>query len=188
MYTQISFWSCFDMILTGKAIIDEVKSGNIVIDPFCLDMVNPNSYNYRLGNTIYKIRTDILDPKKPAIYEEISIPSEGYVLEPHTLYLGSTAEVIGSSKYAMQLIGRSSVGRLGLFLQITAPLGHVGTSHCWTLELTVVQPLRVYAGMKIGQVSFWTVQGNNVILYNSQYWKYLEPHISEFYHEFEGEK
>lgn len=173
------------MILTGRKIIDEVKNGRINIKPFDLDMVNPNSYNYRLGEVIYKIKSSIIDPKEPVIYEKIIIPKDGYLLEPHTLYLGSTLEIIGSSKYAMQLIGRSSIGRLGLFLQITASLGHVGTSHCWTLEMTVVQPLRVYPKMKIGQVSFWTVKGKNKFRYNSKYWKYLEPHISEFYHELE---
>lgn len=172
------------MILTGSKITEEVNCGNIKIEPFSEDMVNPNSYNYRLSGTIYKINSDLLDPQKPTSYEKIDIPPEGYVLEPNKLYLGCTQEIIGSSKYAMQLIGRSSIGRLGLFLQITAPLGHVGTLHCWTLELTVVQPLRVYAGMKIGQVSFWQVLGKNELDYNSQYWKYKKPHISKFYQEF----
>ena len=83
----------------------------------------------------------------------------------------------------MQLIGRSSVGRLGLFLQITAPLGHIGTCHNWTLELKVVQPLIVYPKMKIGQVSFWYVTGDNKTNYEGKYWKYSGPHISEIYNE-----
>ena len=59
----------------------------------------------------------------------------------------------------MTLLGRSSIGRLGLFLNITADLGHVGSATRWTLELSVVQPLRIYAGMRLGQVAFWKPSG-----------------------------
>lgn len=175
------------MILTGDEIRREYLAGNIEIDPFDDRMINPNSYNYRLGRTIYQVTDEVIDAKVPTSYQAIELPEDGFVLQPNTLYLGSTAEVIGSRKYAMQLIGRSSVGRLGLFLQITAPLGHVGTSHCWTLELKVVQPLRVYPNMKIGQISFWAVSGNNDLPYDGKYWKYKIPHISEFYNELKME-
>ena len=53
------------------------------------------------------------------------------------------------------LLGRSSIGRLGIFLNVTADLGHIGSCSHWTLEITVVQPVRIYPGTKIGQVSFW---------------------------------
>lgn len=175
------------MILTGNQIEKERKAGRITIEPFECSMVNPNSYNYRLAETLYKVKEDVIDSKKPTSYEKIVIPKEGYVLQPGILYLGSTMEVIGSDTYSMQLIGRSSVGRLGLFLQVSAPLGHIGTSHCWTLELKSVQPLRVYPRMKIGQVSFWCVSGENNLTYDSKYWKYTKPHISEIYREFNQE-
>lgn len=177
------------MILTGNDIKKEYYNGNIIIDPFDEKMVNPNSYNYRLGKTLYQVVDEVIDPKIPTSVRKIDIPDSGYVLMPHTLYLGSTVEVVGSNKYAMQLIGRSSVGRLGLFLQITAPLGHVGTSHCWTLELKTVQPLRVYPFMKIGQISFWAIYGENNLPYEGKYWQYKQPHISEFFNEFDdGDK
>lgn len=171
------------MILTGDQIEKEYEVGRITIKPFDHSMINPNSYNYRLSNILYLVKDDIIDSKIPTSYKKIIIPKEGYVLQPGVLYLGSTMEIIGSNTYSMQLIGRSSVGRLGLFLQVSAPLGHIGTSHCWTLELKVVQPLRVYPEMKIGQVSFWKVLGENNIDYNSKYWKFTKPHISEIYRE-----
>lgn len=171
------------MILTGSKIISEVNAGNIQITPFLEEMVNPNSYNYRLAEVLYMVTETELDTKCPTEYKKIIIPEDGYCLQPGTLYLGSTFEKIGSNIYSMQLIGRSSVGRLGLFLQITAPLGHVGTCHNWTLELKVVQPLIVYPRMKIGQVSFWCVSGENTTEYEGKYWKYSEPHISEIYKE-----
>lgn len=150
------------MILTGTQIYKEVQNGNISIRPFEYSFLNPNSYNYRLSDHILEIETASINPKEPIETKRIDIPEEGYQLQPHKLYLGSTYESIGSDKYVISLIGRSSLGRLGLFLQINADLGHMGTQHKWTLELTVVQPLTIYTGMKIGQVSFWMYGGQDL--------------------------
>lgn len=140
------------MILTGSKIKEEIESGNITIDPFSADQVNPNSYNYRLGSTLKVFEK--FDGKK-AIFKEIKIPEEGYILEPKKMYLGHTKEIIGSKEYAMSLIGRSSMGRYGLFLQTSANLGHTTSMHKWTLEIVAVRPIKLYPGMIIGQVSFW---------------------------------
>lgn len=175
------------MILTGTQIIEDFYNNKIMISPFDKAMVNPNSYNYRLGEVLYKVNDTVIDPKKKSSVEKIIVPNTGYCLQPGYLYLGSTYEKIGSNEYAMQLIGRSSIGRLGLFLQVSAPLGHMGTYHNWTLELKVVQPLIVYPRMKIGQVSFWKVQGENNTPYLGKYWNYSDAHVSEFYGELGGE-
>lgn len=147
------------MILTGAQIKQEVHDGTISIVPFKDDLINPNSYNYRLGNKLLVMDDEVLDVRVQPTTREITIPEEGYVLRQGITYLGFTVEAIGSTKFVPSLIGRSSLGRLGLFLQITADLGHIGTHHCWTLELKVVQPLRVYPNMRIGQVSFWKPDG-----------------------------
>ncbi len=144
------------MILTGEEIKKEVKSDNINILPFKESMVNPNSYNYHLGNKI-KIFKKIIKGKYKFV--EIEIPKYGYILHPNTMYLGHTQEIIGSKKYAMSLIGRSSIGRLGLFVQVSADLGHTTSNHQWTLELVAVNKIKIYPGMKIGQVSFWANKG-----------------------------
>lgn len=170
------------MILSGLKIREEVEKGNIIIRPFNNELINPNSYNYRLGDEILEITDNIIDPKKATRYKKIILDNNGYMLKPHHLYLGSTMEIIGSNKYVTQLIGRSSIGRLGLFLQVTAPLGHVGCCHAWTLELKVVQPLKVYPGMRIGQVTFWRIDGEIKYNYeNGKYNEYTRPHISMFY-------
>jgi dCTP deaminase len=140
------------MILTGSKIAEEVGVGNIIIDPFCKNQINPNSYNYRLGSTLKVF--DKFDGEK-CIFREIEIPIDGYVLDPGKMYLGHTKEIIGSAKYAMSLMGRSSMGRYGLFLQVSANLGHTTSKHKWTLELVAAKSIRLYPGMKIGQVSFW---------------------------------
>lgn len=151
------------MILTGSEIELEVKKGNITLKPFRKRLLNPNSYNYRLGDQLLVVQDRVIDVRKPSKTRSITIPREGYVLKPGVLYLGYTLEAIGSSAFVPSLIGRSSLGRLGLFLQITADLGHLGTNHKWTLELTVVQPLRIYPGMRIGQVSFWKPLGLDLL-------------------------
>jgi dCTP deaminase len=153
------------MILTGLKIKEEIQSGNITIEPFLESQVNPNSYNYRLGPTI-KVFNEF-DNDKSTFHEEV-IPDEGYTLEPGVMYLASTLEVIGSSKYAMSLIGRSSMGRYGLFLQVSANLGHTTSKHKWTLEIVAVLPIKIYPGMVIGQVSFWVNYGD-VTPYSGQY-------------------
>lgn len=145
------------MILTGSKIKEEVKKGDITIDPFSLEQVNPNSYNYRLGSVLKVF--DKFDGTK-SIFREIGIPKEGYVLEPGKMYLATTKEVIGSSRYAMSLIGRSSMGRYGLFLQCSANLGHTTSKHRWTLEIVAAMPIRLYPEMIIGQVSFWKNYGS----------------------------
>lgn len=172
------------MILSGLKIKEEVKDGKIFIEPFEDKLMNPNSYNYRLGYELLEIDEEIIDSKRKTKSKLIELTDEGYVLKPHKLYLGSTFESIGSSCYVTQLIGRSSIGRLGLFLQVTAPLGHVGCNHHWTLELKAVQPLRIYPGMRIGQVTFWKIFGNNDKTYiKGKYNNYSKPHISMFYKE-----
>ncbi|MEV0754970.1 hypothetical protein [Streptosporangium sp. NPDC050280] len=147
------------MILTGPAITAEQQRGRIVIDPFTPDLVNPNSVNYRLGATLRLHRSTVIDPLGDHPTEEIVIPKDGVVLRPGRVYLGTTLERIGSDHYVPSLIGRSSLGRLGVFLQVSADLGNLGAIHRWTLELVVVQPIRLYAGMVVGQVSFWVPDG-----------------------------
>lgn len=171
------------MILTGLEIKKQVYMKRIHIFPFIEENINPNSYNYRLHEDLLEIVDYPLDARNKPEFRKISISERGFLLQPGQLYLGSTVEEIGSDHYVTSLIGRSSVGRLGLFLQITADLGHLGAKHRWTLELKVVQPLIVYPMMKIGQVSFWSVDGIPNKLYDGKYAKYSEAHCSELHKE-----
>lgn len=143
------------MILTGPAIAAAVAKGDILIDPFNRGDLNPNSYNFHLFPELYRVSVSDREPD-PA---SIPIPAAGLMLEPESLYLGCTDEIFHSAKYAMTLVGRSSVGRLGLFVNISADLGHVGSRNRWTLEIKVIQPLIVYPHQCIGQVAFWETTG-----------------------------
>jgi dCTP deaminase len=156
------------MILTGRCIAKECRRGAITIDPFVERHINPNSYNFHLHDKI--LMRDNPNEK----WQMAPIGDQGLILSPGMLYLGATEEIIGSDEYVTTLLGKSSVGRLGIFLNITADLGHLGSRSRWTLELTVIQPVRVYGGMCIGQVTFWIVTSQRT-RYRGRYHRHLGP-------------
>ena len=162
------------MILTGLQILAAVRDGSIVIDPFRTKQVGPNSYDFRLGQRCLVYSEPILDPKKPNRTRTFLLPKEGLTLHPHRLYLVNTQETLGSTKYVPIIRGRSSVGRLGLFINITADLIDLGSVNQWTLQLHCVQPVKVFPGMLIGQVTFWRTFGRRV-LYSGKYSRLQSP-------------
>ena len=147
------------MILSGKKIEREVHSGNILINPFNPSQVNPNSYNLTLYNELLVYEDDILDMRKPNQTKKLIIPPEGLLLEPNKLYLGRTKEFTTTSKYVPMLEGRSSVGRLGVFIHVTAGFGDVGFAGYWTLEIFCVQPIRIYPNVEICQIYYHDIDG-----------------------------
>lgn len=171
------------MILTGSKIREEVKNKKIVIEPFNIDNINPNSYNYTLGNYVKVYKNYVLDSKEKQEVEIINIPDEGLIIEPDKIYLGFTEEVIGSDYYVPIITGRSSTGRLGLFVQITSDLVDIGFKGRLTLQLHSTQPVKIYKGMKIGQIMFWKVFGD-VKLYDGKYQSSLVPRESEVWRDF----
>jgi len=147
------------MILSGKEI--EKRMGKeIIVEPYNKSQLNPNSYNMRLHNELLVYDEDILDMKKQNKTRKITIPEEGLVLEPGKLYLGRTVEYTKTEKYAPMLEGRSSIGRLGLFVHITAGFGDVGFSGYWTLEIFCVQPVRIYPNVEICQIYYHEIEGD----------------------------
>ena len=140
------------MILSGSEITKQVKKNKITIAPFDEACVNPNSYNVELGDFLKVYEDEVLDSKKALKTKTIEIPDDGLVLYPNKIYLGFTKEVIGSDFFVPTLTGRSSTGRLGLFVQITADLVDIGFKGNLTFQLHAVQPLRIYKGMKIETV------------------------------------
>lgn len=146
------------MILSGKEIVQRMGH-DIHITPFDPSAVGPNSYNLRLYHELLLYDEDVLDMKKAHRLKQINIPEEGLVLQPHTLYLGRTIEYTKTNNLVPMLEGRSSIGRLGLFIHITAGFGDVGFSGFWTLEMFCVQPVRIYAGVQICQIFYHTIEG-----------------------------
>jgi len=146
------------MILTGGEIQAQLGK-NIIIDPFDERQLNPNSYNVRLHNELLVYEEIVLDMRRPNRYRRYTIPEEGLVLSPNQLYLGRTVERTETYNLVPMLEGRSSVGRLGLFVHVTAGFGDVGFRGYWTLEMFAVQPIRVYPGVEIAQIFYHTVEG-----------------------------
>lgn len=171
------------MILSGLKIDEEVKNGKIVIEPYDYNDINPNSYNYTLGEYVKVYKNRELDSKIKEEVEIIKIPDEGLVIDPEKIYLGYTEEIIGSDYYVPVITGRSSTGRLGLFVQITSDLVDIGFKGRLTLQLHSTQPVKIYKRMKIGQIMFWKVYGN-VQLYNGKYQNSLVPRESEVWRDF----
>lgn len=146
-------------ILTGDQINIEVNSGRLVIHPFNLNQVNPNSYNLRLGKRLLVYSDCLLDMRRKNEVQEISIPDEGLRLSPGVLYLGETEEYTETPQHVPHIEGRSSVGRLGMQVHVTAGFGDTGFCGKWTLEITVVHPLVVYAGTAVCQIAYSTTLG-----------------------------
>ena len=145
-------------ILTGKEILSRL-GGDIQIDPFNEEQLNPNSYNLQLFRELLVYRDSVLDPRKEMRTEKILIPDSGLVLSPGQLYLGRTVEYTVTENLVPCLSGRSSIGRLGIVVHQTACFGDTGFSGRWTLEITVTNPVKVYPNLKICQIYYNTVVG-----------------------------
>jgi deoxycytidine triphosphate deaminase len=157
------------MILSGLEIQKEVNRGNIVIDPFDEKRLNPNSYNLRLHDELLVYTGDILDMKTPNNTKLITIPEEGLQLEPGRLYLGRTVEYTKTLGFVPMLEGRSSIGRLGVYIHVTAGFGDVGFAGFWTLEIQCVQPVRIYPRVEVCQIYYHTIQGEYVTYKSGKY-------------------
>lgn len=146
------------MILSGKEIKNRLGK-EIVIEPFVERQLNPNSYNLRLHNELLVYEERTLDMKKENRAKSLTIPADGLVLEPGILYLARTVEYTKTDCYVPMLEGRSSIGRLGLFVHVTAGFGDVGFAGYWTLEIFCVQPIRVYPDVEICQIYYHSIEG-----------------------------
>ncbi|NCY01473.1 MAG: dCTP deaminase [Planctomycetia bacterium] len=146
------------MILSGNEIREQLGR-NILIDPFDESRLNPNSYNLSLHDELLVYEEVVLDMRKSNRVERLRIPADGLVLTPNQLYLGRTVERTETHNYVPMIEGRSSIGRLGLFVHVTAGFGDVGFCGYWTLEMFAVQPVKIYPGVPICQIFFHEIAG-----------------------------
>ena len=151
------------MIIAHDQLLEDVESGRIHCWPFDLDMVGTNSIDVSLGRIIKIVKnncSNYIEPTIPQATETIEMPDAGMILEPGVRYLGHTEEEIGSDFYVPIYEGRSSIARMFLWSHISAGFGEVGFKRQWTLELACVGRIRIFPGMRIGQVFFSTVSSN----------------------------
>lgn len=182
------------MILAHNEIISERGKNRVVIEPFAEEFVGPNSYDVRLGDTLKMVVPNTIpnlmlfgrqegvryiDPREEQVAYELADTGGGWLLHPGELYLGSTIEAIGSDHYVPMLVGRSSIARMGLTVELSAGLGDVGFKSQWTLEITCVLPILLTPGMRIAQVYFHKVSSNDC-LYKGRYANQQGPTASRY--------
>lgn len=154
------------MILSDTRILEAIASGEIIIDPFRREHLGTNSYDVHLGKWLANYVDTELDARKHNQIKVFEIPEEGLVLRPGILYLGVTEEYTETHSTVPFLEGKSSVGRLGIDIHATAGKGDVGFCNTWTLEISCTMPVRIYAGMPIGQLIYFQVDGDIENPYN----------------------
>jgi dCTP deaminase len=148
------------MILSDKTILKEIENGNIVISPLVEKHVNPNSVDLTLAPQFKVYQQGILDPRTPNPTIDLVIPEHGFVLEPGEVYLYACNERIGvKNNIRAKVEGKSSLGRLGLFVHVTAGFIDTGFEGSLVLELVATRPIKIYPDMKICQVEFARVEG-----------------------------
>lgn len=172
------------MILSGKEIKRHIGK-DILIEPYDENKINPNSYNLTLHNELLVYDNNELDMKKLNPVSKIIIPQEGLLLEPHKLYLGRTVEHTNTNRFVPMLEGRSSTGRLGLFIHVTAGFGDIGFSGFWTLEIFCVQPIRIYPNVEICQIYYHDIVGDYDLYSSGKYQNNTGIQPSLMYKDFE---
>jgi dCTP deaminase len=156
---------------------------NIIIEPFAQANLNPNSYNLTLHNELLVYEEVVLDMRRPNRVRRIIIPPHGLTLQPNQLYLGRTVERTETHNLVPMIEGRSSIGRLGLFVHVTAGFGDVGFCGYWTLEMFAVQPVRIYPGVGICQIFYHDIRGP-IVEYSAKYQHNTDIQPSLLYKEF----
>ncbi len=148
------------MILSDKKILEEMEKGTIVIEPFRRECLGTNSYDVHLGKHFATYRNDFLDAKQHNAIDHFEVDENaGLLLMPGRLYLGATLEYTETHAHVPFLEGKSSMGRLGIDIHATAGKGDVGFCNHWTLEISCIQPCRIYPGMPVGQLIYFMVEG-----------------------------
>ena len=152
------------MLLSDRDILAEVEEKRVQLEPFDADMVQPSSVDVRLDR-FFRVfenhRYPHIDPAadQPDLTRAVEPDgNEPFILHPGEFVLGSTYEVVTlPDDVAARLEGKSSLGRLGLLTHSTAGFIDPGFSGHVTLELANVAtlPIKLYPGMKIGQLCFF---------------------------------
>lgn len=190
------------MILSDQDIKKERRAGEIVIEPFRSEYVQPASYDVHLDRhfLIFNINQNfVIDPKVPSkdLMKEIVIDdNEAFILHPGEFALGVLLEETGvSSRLVGRLEGKSSLGRLGLIIHTTAGFLDPGNSLKMTLELYNAGkiPIKLYYKMPIGQMAFEYLSSSCERPYgskglNSKYYKDKRPVASKMHLNFGKKK
>ncbi|MCL2783132.1 MAG: dCTP deaminase [Propionibacteriaceae bacterium] len=164
------------MLLADRDILAQVESGRVRIDPWDATMVQPSSIDIRLDKyfrVFENHRYPVIDPARDQseLTRQVTTDSEGaFVLHPGEFVLGATYEYVTlPDDVAARLEGKSSLGRLGLLTHSTAGFIDPGFEGHVTLELSNVAnlPIKLYPGMKVGQLCFFQLSSPSQHPYGS---------------------
>ncbi|MFV0275542.1 MAG: dCTP deaminase [Bacilli bacterium] len=172
-------------MLSNDEILKNIENGNIVIKPFNKENLKPNSYSVHMTDEIIVYKNKTLDSRKVNEYETLTIPKEGFTLMPGEVYLARTVEYTETRSFVPLLHGRLSLATLGICIHITAGFGDNGFCGTWTLEITCARPVRIYKNMKIGQICYIPIIGNQSIYYNGKYQNQINTKTSMMHKDFE---
>lgn len=147
-------------MISRSAINKHLQDGTIQIAPTPTpELIGPNSIDLHIGDEMHTLGGppgSPLDPHDPP--RLVAVPKDpdfnGWTLQPGVLYLSCTAELTYCAGLVPHLVGRSTAGRLGISIHQTAGLGDNGFRGRWTLEITVVRPVRIRPGDRLLQVAF----------------------------------
>jgi dCTP deaminase len=179
------------MILVDWQIIDRIHRGFIIVDPYDSELVQPNSLDIRLGNHFawYETGEEVIDPfdRESVISRTQDITVDSIVLNPGQFILAETLELIGlPDNIVASIEGKSSIARLGIELHQTGGWIDAGFRGSITLEMCNVnqRPVRIYAGMAIGQLVFYTTERASCPYYAKHDAKYMNQRqatLSRYY-------
>jgi len=157
-------------VLSDTEILQEIKAGSIVIEPFRRSCLGSNSYDVHLGEWLGIYESDYLDCKLDDKIKYIQMNElSGFQLQPGQLYLGVTEEFTDTGVQLLPNIdGKSSIGRKGIFVHVTAGRGDAAFQGHWTLEIVCVKPVVIYPGMPIAQLTYETIRGKVARPYNKK--------------------
>lgn len=182
-------------ILSDKTIKEYLEEGKIVIDPLKDEQqIQPSSVDMRLGDEfkVFKvIRKPYIDPKDEediAEYMESNTVPEGeaFIIHPNEFALATTQEYVKvPDDLVARVEGRSSMGRLGVTMHVTAGYVDPGFEGRITLEISNIgaMPVALYPGQRVCQLVFETMTTPAELPYghpkrNSKYMKQLKPESS----------
>ena len=155
-------------MLSGAEIQKRMQEKNpdIIITPQDNIVINPNSVNLTLNDTIAVYTDPVLDLKKDNATEKIKIEEDGIWVYPDEIYLGITNEWTETNSVIPMMSGRSSLGRNGLHVHCSAGMGSLGYKGYWHMGIRPVKPIRLVKDMKCCQIYYLTAEGEQETKYN----------------------
>lgn len=186
------------MILSANDISNAIKYDEIIIEPYSSERLQPASVDLTLSNEFAifdRAQSRPVDPKIDSTNRFKFVETNSYFeMKPDTFVVASTRERIGlSDGYSARVEGKSSLGRLGLAIHITAGFIDPGFDGHITLEIVNHLPVSIllYPGMPICQISFHMLLNRARKVYgediSSKYQGQTGPTLSKIHLNFEGE-